>query len=388
MSDGVVNKFKYNKFRFEFNGEPKCNLCGCGLKFGILTDTYTVDSCLNKQCATHSNQDVTTIRQLAFLPLTVFLTKNKRVNINYKTNKEYWLVKGFSYETTLNKVEETKNKLENIPLNTISYYKVMTDLTDEGIKALLSNQTCYSTEHWLNKGYTEEEAKQKVSEVQTNNANKFSRKRKDNPEQYSATTTTQLGYWIKKGYTEEEARQKLKERQTTFSKELCIEKYGEEEGLKVFTERQEKWNKSLTNGGNLKVGYSKISQELFYGLLKHYNIEDKGGIYFATHNKEFRLTRPEGGVWLYDFTDIKRKKIIEYNGDQYHGNPKKYLAEDYPHPFRKDITAKEMWTKDKLKMKRAEEDGYEILYVWDSEYRWGNKQKVIKECIDFLNKKW
>lgn len=353
-----------------------------------MTDTYTVDSCLNKQCATHSNQDVTTIRQLAFLPLTVFLTKNKRVNINYKTNKEYWLVKGFSYETTLNKVEETKNKLENIPLNTISYYKVMTDLTDEGIKALLSNQTCYSTEHWLNKGYTEEEAKQKVSEVQTNNANKFSRKRKDNPEQYSATTTTQLGYWIKKGYTEEEARQKLKERQTTFSKELCIEKYGEEEGLKVFTERQEKWNKSLTNGGNLKVGYSKISQELFYGLLKHYNIEDKGGIYFATHNKEFRLTRPEGGVWLYDFTDIKRKKIIEYNGDQYHGNPKKYLAEDYPHPFRKDITAKEMWTKDKLKMKRAEEDGYEILYVWDSEYRWGNKQKVIKECIDFLNKKW
>ena len=49
------------------------------------------------------------------------------------------------------------------------------------------------------------------------------------------------------------------------------------------------------------------------------------------------------------FTDIKNKKIIEYNGDDYHGNPNKYNFDDYPNPFRKDLTAKDIWNKDKQK---------------------------------------
>ena len=68
----------------------------------------------------------------------------------------------------------------------------------------------------------------------------------------------------------------------------------------------------------------------------------------------------------------------------YHGNPKKYLAEDYPHPFRKTITAKEMWDKDEKKKKTAEKDGFEVFVVWDSEYRWGKKQEVINKCLEFL----
>lgn len=92
-------------------------------------------------------------------------------------------------------------------------------------------------------------------------------------------------------------------------------------------------------------------------------------------------------IWLYDFADLKNKKIIEYNGDNYHANPKKYLSEDHPHPFRKKITAQEIWDKDRLKIKAANEKGFDVLTIWDSEYRWGNKQKVIGRCLDFLNKK-
>jgi hypothetical protein len=207
-------------------------------------------------------------------------------------------------------------------------------------------------------------------------------KRSENGKKGSAN----LQYWLNKGYSEDEAKIKRSERQSTFSKEICVKKYGEVEGLKIFTERQNKWSKSLTNNGNLKIGYSKISQDLFYKLLKQYKIEDRDKINFATHNKEFKLNKSEseGGIWMHDFTDIKNKKIIEYNGDQYHGNPKKYLAEDYPHPFRKTITAQEMWDKDKRKLDIANKEGFDVLVIWDSEYRWGNKEKVIDKCKKFL----
>ena len=96
------------------------------------------------------------------------------------------------------------------------------------------------------------------------------------------------------------------------------------------------------------------------------------------------MNKKSVGLWLYDFTDIKNKKIIEYNGDSYHGNPAKYKPNDYPHPFRKKITAKEIWYQDELKRLVAEENRYEILTIWDSDYR-KNKESVLKQCLQFLN---
>jgi len=196
-----------------------------------------------------------------------------------------------------------------------------------------------------------------------------------------------LDYWLNKGYSLEEAKVKRSERQQTFSKEKCVEKYGEEDGLKRFTERQNKWSKSLAENGNMKMGFSTISQDLFYKIMENYSIKERDLIFFATHNKEFRLNKNDGGIWLYDFADLNNNKIIEYNGDNYHGNPKKYLAEDYPHPFRKDITAQEIWDKDSKKINMAKKNGFEVLTIWDSEYRWGNKKKVINKCLVFLGKK-
>lgn len=59
--------------------------------------------------------------------------------------------------------------------------------------------------------------------------------------------TTRIDYWIKKGYSQDEAKQKLSERQSTFSYDKCIEKYGMAEGTKVFKKRQEKWQNTLNS---------------------------------------------------------------------------------------------------------------------------------------------
>lgn len=198
------------------------------------------------------------------------------------------------------------------------------------------------------------------------------------------TFTTRIEYYLEQGYSEGESEMLLKERQSTFSKEICIRKYGENKGLKVYTDRQEKWQKSLNENGNLKLGYSKISQDLFYKILEKYNIEDREEVYFATKNNEIRLKKHKGDVWLYDFCDKNRKKIIEYNGDEYHANPNLYEAADNPHPFRKYITAQEIWNKDKEKLRIAEVEGYEVLTIWDGDYR-SNKEKTLLECLKFLS---
>jgi hypothetical protein len=316
--------------------------------------------------------------------------RNKEIKQRNRLCGEYWINKGYTKEEATNEIFNLQSK--NSKLVKDRFVVSKENLKENGFSDIeIKNITATPTTelYWLNRGYSINEAKIKISELQKENSNKLIKLKKDNPNNYSATTSTQLGYWLNKGYSKKESKIKLSERQKTFSKEICIEKYGEEEGIKIFTERQNKWSKSLTTGGNLKIGYSKISQELFKILLETYDIDNRNNIYFATHNKEHKLDKfeSEGGIWLYDFTDINNKKIIEFHGDMFHGNPKKYKATDYPHPFRKTITAQEMWNKDKRKLDVAIEEGFDVLVIWDSEYRLGNKQEIINKCVDFINKK-
>lgn len=290
-------------------------------------------------------------------------------------------------------------------------------LTDAGIKVVKGS--AFSVKYWAERGLNEEESKKKVKEMKPNlveywlsrgfsfDESKLKTElhlmntersfiikygesegvklfRDKKIKEGKLHSQRSIEYWINKGYTLEESKNKVSESQNTFSLSKCVEKYGEEEGKKIFTKRQNKWQESLLNNGNMKRGYSKISQELFYKLLEIYNITDKNKIKFATHNGEFKLDNSNGGVYIYDFVDMTNKKIIEYNGDMYHANPKKYKKTDTPHPYRKNKTSLEIWESDKNKLTTAKNNGYEVLVIWDSEYRWGNKEKVIKKCLKFL----
>jgi hypothetical protein len=195
---------------------------------------------------------------------------------------------------------------------------------------------------------------------------------------------TSLEYYLLRGYDEETSQEMLSERQTTFTLEKCIEKHGKDKGTDIYNKRQEKWQKSLNENGNLKLGYSNISQVLF--KLISYGME--GNFRFALNGGEMPLRKKSGGVWLYDFTHTDRMKIIEYQGDQYHANPKTFKEHDRPHPFRKDMTADDIWIKDKEKLRIATESGYEVLYIWDSEFRTvgiDKKKIIIDKCIKFLS---
>lgn len=228
-------------------------------------------------------------------------------------------------------------------------------------------------------GLTEQEKKDKINEL-------YNKKIKSMNE--NCNNPLKKEYYIKRGYTEDEATNAIKERQSTFTLEKCIEKYGEDEGLKRWQERQKKWmntlnskseeekiriNKAKAMGLSFSKGYSKISQELFWKL---YNILSKNykNIYFATlgingdyveSNNEYIVENKLHHYFL-DFYVEDNNKVIEFDGDYWHGDGRGNKERDN----NRESELKEL--------------GFIIKRVKERDYK-TNPDKVIKECIEFIN---
>jgi G:T-mismatch repair DNA endonuclease (very short patch repair protein) len=140
----------------------------------------------------------------------------------------------------------------------------------------------------------------------------------------------------------------------------CMEKYGIENTL------------FLTDS------YSKISQKLFWNIYNKLNRKEH--IHFSELNKEFHK-RCKNTNYFYDFVDNKNKKVIEFNGDIWHGNVK-LLGEKYINPITKK-NIKEMKKHDKKKNDFIKRLGYELLIVWEDDY-YKNPQYIEKKCLNFL----
>lgn len=140
-------------------------------------------------------------------------------------------------------------------------------------------------EYWTCRGYSIKDAELKVKKLQTNAANAFAKKRKEYPNKYSGIIPNQIEYWTKRGYSKDDAKLMVSERQRTFSKEICIQKYGKEEGLKIFYERNKKWQESRIKSEGKDWHYSSQSPsiemyEKRYGnewiLVKNKHLEKRG----------------------------------------------------------------------------------------------------------------
>jgi hypothetical protein len=200
--------------------------------------------------------------------------------------------------------------------------------------------------------------------------------------EYNEKSPNRIEYWLKQGYSEEEAKKKLSERQSTFSLEKCILRYGERKGASIWKKRQEKWQQTLKNKTEQEIkeinkrkvvngllsfnkGYSKISQELFWNIYNR--LHDKFNIYFATKennnkNNEY-IVETEHGIRLLDFYIEELRLCIEYDGYFWH---KKRKKEDL---LRENEIYKSI-------------PGIRILRITENEYV--NKEATIKKCLDFI----
>lgn len=176
----------------------------------------------------------------------------------------------------------------------------------------------------------------------------------------------------------------LKERMKgVFTLNWFVDKYGEKEGNKKYTERCENIKRTTFFNYYNKVNKSnasKISQELFWILYNDESLQlNSYKLYFHELNHEHAC----GTGRNFDFVILDKNKIIEFNGDKFHANPTIYSPDDTPNPFIKTLKSSQIWADDLDKISNVERLGYEVLVIWESEYK-NNKDRVIQRCKDFL----
>lgn len=225
--------------------------------------------------------------------------------------------------------------------------------------------------------------------------------------------TNTFGYKNKKyGMTEEEFSKYNKSRATTL--ENMIARYGEESGtkkydeyceiqkyagcsLEYFVDRYGDKGQSIYEGinkqkshtyevyleryGDPTLAYEKLTQfydstsssfvskssvkfcDHLYEALSNYAYDCR---FYSKDKKEFGiLDTASKKYYMFDFVVIDIDLIIEYNGDYYHANPKKYKSTDVVFG---GYTAQHIWDRDKEKQLSAKKRGFSIINVWESEY--------------------
>lgn len=192
--------------------------------------------------------------------------------------------------------------------------------------------------------------------------------------------TSQLGYWLKKGYSEDEAREKLRERQTTNSVDAIAKRKGVsiEEATEIRKEITKKWLASRTTG----LSYSKVSQELFWAVWENIKTEfSPTDVFFATFdagvrtpssskgNKEYRIDTSTSCRYA-DFFIKSLNISIEFDGTWHHSN-----NGWRPSDFDTERDAEIMQAL----------PGHKILHVPETEYR-KNKAAVVSKCVKFILK--
>lgn len=193
---------------------------------------------------------------------------------------------------------------------------------------------------------------------------------------------TRIDYYLSKGYSYEEAEKLRSERQRTFTLEKCIDKYGKEEGTRIWQDRQDKWKAKVYNENTcISHSYSEIAMDLITNILNDLDNNIINENFMYGKNEKFLWDKKRCKCYKYDLTNIKTKRIIEFNGDFWHMNPIKYASDDINSIY--GIKAKDKWNLDRLKIETAKSYGYEVLVIWENDYR-ENHDEIIKICKEFI----
>jgi G:T-mismatch repair DNA endonuclease (very short patch repair protein) len=311
-----------------------------------------------------------------------------RLGLTTKLSKHtsgYWLSRGWDASEAYVKSKENKQKnnksvysqefwTSKINPATNTYYTV-----DEADFERNSRRPIRK-EYWIKKGYTEEDSIRLAVETKNKN-NKSGAISSKSSVVRRITSKRCVEYYIARGFSIDEAKKLLSNNQKFFSKKICIEKYGEVEGIEIWKRRQDRWQATLNSKSEqekARINRSKLSKGITVSKAEKLIVERllTSGIKVET---QFSLLQQNKKQYVYDI--MYNKKIIEYHGDFWHPNPK-YYSEDFINP-RTKISAKNKWDLDQQKLQFARDNGYNVLVVWESEFK-KNQDETIKKCIQFL----
>ena len=209
----------------------------------------------------------------------------------------------------------------------------------------------YSKNFLKYEGMSDKEKEEKINEVIENTNHSVE------------SRTTHIAYYTSRGMNEEQAKEALRQRQQTFSKEICIEKYGEEKGLERFKERQLQWEKNFP-----KSNYSLVSQKLFKAIDEKLDLS-KFTTYYATKGEKYNneyIIHLKDSFCKADYYVEELKCIIEFDGDYWHGE------------------ARGNQERDKERDQKLKDLGYKILHIQERKYK-ESPQEVVDACVAYIN---
>ena len=224
---------------------------------------------------------------------------------------------------------------------------------------------------------SDEEKRKKIETV----ANDVAKVREEN-----GNNTTSIEYYLKRGFSKSESRKMLKDRQRTFTLEKCKEKYGEEEGERIYNERQKRWQYTLNSKSDEEKeriyrakmfdgrGYSKISQKMFNEIMEVLG-DEFSNVFYATNNpnKEFNEyfvnDSVNNRIYFLDFYVKDNNKVIEFDGDYWHGEKRGNQERDA-------IRETNLRNLGFVNIKRIRERDYRE-----------HPEQVVSECVEFIRRR-
>lgn len=299
---------------------------------------------------------------------------------------QYWLSRGWSEDESryYSNLNSKKGQISSFsqefwlakinPVTAVNFTIIEADFQR-------NSQRPIRKEYWMKLGHSEEESISLAQNTKTsNNLNGAKSNGSRNKSSLQSSSPRCVEYWLLREYSEEDAKNKVAEYQTTFSLEKCIKKYGIEIGQEKWQERQDKWQNTLDSKSDeekLRINSLKLYRG---GTISKVELEILTKLSMLGLNviHQFKLQKDKTRHFVYDFTF--GQKIIEFNGDYWHANPSKFKEDSI---MIRGKLAKEIWVKDKEKIDFAKSLGYEILVIWESEYK-QYKQQTINKCLNFL----
>lgn len=306
---------------------------------------------------------------------------------NSRHTRQYWILRGWSDDESYIKAKENKQKnlksvysrefwLERINPTTNKSY------TPEEADFERNSRRPIRKEYWIKKGYSNDDAIKLANEAKDSN-NKKGANNNSNSSIRRITSKRCIEYYTARGYSEDESKKLVSEGQKYFSKDICIEKYGKDQGIKIWQKRQDQWQEKINAKPpeeRDRINRLKMTKGI---TISKAEIEISNKIENLNSNltviKQLALSSNNKKQYIYDIA--VNNKIVEYNGDFWHCNPKIY-SPDFINP-RTKIKAVDKWNQDQEKIKFAQEQGYEVMVVWESEFK-QNKEEILKKCVQFL----
>jgi len=378
-----------------------CLLCGANIVIHSGYKYNQIIKCSNNKCLSNISKKSFKFKRLAFFEDKYNQHISKDLLLSTWVNKKGWeseesaiIARNHFLVSTENGEIDACSKKEQWNPDYLIRQGYTVKKANEIIEERKSKTSHYQIKYWLLRGYSENEAVEKIKLLQSKNASKVNydnrilpsnleywiaqgmnideaivaQKKffkdnyslnKNNCRNYDLMIENRKKTWMSK--TDKERSEINKTRGRTF--EQLIESFGIDKAISILDKRSKAFKEK---------NWSKISKELFDIISK-----DIDECYYAENEKLFYL---DNRRYYADF--CYKKIIIEFHGDVFHGNPSMFSITDKPNPFN-NLTCKEIYEQDDMRKLTFEKHGYTYICVWENDYK-NNKKEIINNLKTIL----